>query len=285
MKNNVVNTDMSDFWNGDGGRNWMRFQHRLAISLKHFGQQAMVATNLSKGEKVLDIGCGWGDTTFDIARTVASNGYVQGVDISDLILQHAITRLKSSDLDNVSFKCVDAESHRFTLKSFDVAYSRFGVMFFNDPVAAFNNIRQILKPNGRLSFICWQPIADNQWVKLPLDSVAKHFVDAPEINEDLPGAFSLGDKSKASRILESAGYNNISIEPFKTKLNVGNSIEEAIAFLSNLGPASGVFGNPDIDIDTKNHILNDLRKELNHNQSTEGVELNASTWIVNATTV
>ncbi|MFV1984699.1 MAG: class I SAM-dependent methyltransferase [Thiohalomonadales bacterium] len=282
MKNSVVNTDMSDYWNGDGGRNWMRFQQRLASSLQPFGQRAMLAMNFSGGEKILDIGCGCGDTTFEIAQAVGASGYVQGIDISELILQQGRNRLKTFGLDNIRFKCVDAESNRFTVNSFDAAYSRFGVMFFNDPVVAFTNISEVLVPNGRVSFICWQPIAANQWVTLPLDIVNNHVTNTPVINADLPGAFSFGDKNKVVRILQAAGFVDISIEKFEIKFNVGNTIDEAVIFLSHLGPASSVIEDPDIDATTKNAIGNDLHNSLIRYETAEGVNLDAATWVVTA---
>ncbi|MFV2061835.1 MAG: hypothetical protein ACC653_14205, partial [Gammaproteobacteria bacterium] len=120
----------------------------------------------------------------------------------------------------------------------------------------------VLRPGGRIAFICWQSIAANLWVKLPLDIVSHHVANVPEINTDSPGAFSFGDKNKVLQILQAAGYVDIVIEPFETKFNVGNTIDEAVSFLSHLGPASSVFEDPDIDVKSKNCMVEDLRDRL-----------------------
>jgi len=279
--NVIVNKDMSDFWNGDGGINWMRFQSRLETSLAPFGLQALTIANISSGERVMDVGCGWGDSTYEIAKRVKVDGYVQGVDISELILKQAKNRLNSLAVENISFECLDAESHDFNPLSVDVVYSRFGVMFFSNPVNAFSNIRKILKPDGRLAFICWQSVDNNLWVKLPLDIVTS-YVDVNPSNPDSPGGFSFGDANKVLNIINKAGFVNAVIEPYHSKLVIGADVNEAVVFLSHLGPASAVIEDPELNIKTKNKILFELRETLAQYVTPEGIKLDAATWIVTA---
>jgi ubiquinone/menaquinone biosynthesis C-methylase UbiE len=280
--NDLSNSDMRKFWNGDGGLNWMRFQSRLEKSLTGFGEQAISSAKIARDERVLDVGCGWADTSFELAQRVGPNGYVRGIDISKLILKQARNRIDSFGLDNIQFDCVDAESHRFDSMKFDVIFSRFGVMFFNDPVAAFRNLIGALKPGGRIVFICWQSVKDNQWVNLPQEIVAKHVAGLEPVNPEAPGGFAFGDANRVLSILQEAGFVDIRVKPYDTKFNVGENLDEAITFLSHLGPASAVIEAPDLDSVIKNHIIADLRNELVLNQSSNGIELDSATWIFTA---
>lgn len=276
------NTDMNEFWNGDGGRNWLRFQNGICTGLDPFGQEAMSVASIEKGNRVLDIGCGSGDTSFEIAHLVGSRGYTQGIDISDLILRQTLNRQSQLKQNNISFECADAQSHRFEPKSFDLAYSRFGVMFFDEPVAAFRNIRQALITGGRLAFICWQSIKDNPWVNIPLGVVEKHVPLPQQPSAEEPGAFSFADPKRVTRILTSAGFTNVSIKRFEALFLVGASLDEAVTFLTHIGPASAAIDAPNIDEKTRMRITTDLRDVLVPHITENGVQLRAVTWIVSA---
>jgi len=281
--NDLVNVDMSELWNGGGGLNWMRFQNRLEKSLTPFGQQAISTAMFTKNERILDVGCGWGDTSFEIAQNVGSNGYVRGIDISELILRQARSQTASFRLNNISFECVDAESHNFEAIEYDVIFSRFGIMFFNDPVAAFKNIRTALKKNGRIVFICWQSVNANQWVNLPIEITEKYTALTQQIDPEAPGGFAFGNSNRVLQILKDAGFVDVKVEPFKTKFNVGKNLDEAIEFLSHLGPASSVLDDPKINDEIKSNIIKELRNTLALYQTSQGVELDAATWIFTAT--
>lgn len=281
--NSLTNKDMSEFWNGGGGLNWMRFQSRLEKSLKLFGQQAISAAKIKDKEKILDVGCGWGDTSFDLAQCIGSNGHVRGLDISDFILEQARSRRDWLGVDNIEFECLDVESCNFEPEVYDVVFSRFGVMFFNDPVAAFKNIKAALKPNGRLVFVCWQSVKANQWVNLPYEISTNHVPVTQEPNPEAPGGFSFGNADRVKQILNDAEFNNIIVKPYKTKFNVGDTLEEALTLLSNLGPASSIITAPDIDDEIKQLIVDDLCKALITHKTSQGIELDAATWIVTAT--
>jgi SAM-dependent methyltransferase len=281
--NKIANSEMSEYWNGNGGKRWISFQGRIDASLISFGQKAMDAVKITTGERVLDIGCGCGDTSFEIALKVGLGGYVEGVDISNVILERARTRAVSQVQFNINFECADAQSYNFEPIIYDVAYSRFGVMFFNDPAVAFANIRQALKPGGRIAFICWQPINANQWVNLPLDVAANHISLPPPIHPEDPGPFSFGDVNRIERILTEAGFVNLSIEHFNTMFNVGTNLEEAITFLMNIGPASAAIEASEVDDNTRLKIINELRNKIIPYKTSYGVELGAAAWIVTAT--
>jgi len=283
----LANKEMYDFWSEEGGRKWLRFQNILAKGLDTFGKEAMIAASISSSERVLDIGCGCGDTTFEIAQMVGSNGHVHGVDISNLILKKAQiqdrqSRKENSFHHNLSFECADVQTHNFVSMVYDVAFSRFGVMFFKDPVAAFANIRQALYINGRIAFICWQPIAENQWVRLPLEVASNHGLLPYSYDDDEPDAFSFGDPNRVERILDMAGFVDISIEGLETKFNIGADLDEAVTFLTHMGPASGVIEPLELCSSTRYQIINDLFKQLVSYKENDGVYLGAAMWIVTA---
>jgi len=280
--NDIDNLEMSNFWNGDGGKNWMLFQSWLEKSLKPFGKEAISSAFLKNGDRVLDVGCGWGETSFEISEKVSSSGHVWGVDISHLILNNAKTQADDLGYENVSFACVDAESYKFDSEVFDVIYSRFGVMFFNNPVNAFENLRYTLKPGGRLAFVCWQAIDKNQWVNLPLKTAQRHIRVVPASNPEAPGGFSFGSESRVRIILENAGFDHILVQPFEMKFTIGKNIEEALIFISKIGPVSTLLNDPELNNEIKNNITRDLRHAIAPFETSQGVQLGASTWIVTA---
>lgn len=276
---------MSEFWNGEGGQKWLRFQKNIDNGLSHLGIKAIKAAALESGEYVLDIGCGWGNTSFEIAPHVGPFGGIKGIDISEIILKQTPTRAKLAIRLNIDFECADVQSYSFKSKSFDVVFSRFGVMFFNEPVDAFKNIRKALKPSGRMSFVCWQSIEVNEWVRLPLDIAEKYVPLIPRPNPEEPGGFSFGDPNRVKSILKKAGFVDIEITPFNTTFNVGKTVNDAVTFLSQIGPASSVLDDPDVDDIDKNLITTNLHDKLAIYKTKDGIELGAATWIVTARNV
>jgi len=280
--NDVVNSGMRDFWNDAGGRMWVNHQDIIEASMAPLGQKAMNALTMSEGERVLDIGCGCGDTTFEIAQRVGSNGGVFGIDISEMIVAAAQKNIAITKQRNVSFECVDAQTYQFQMNTFDVVFSRFGVMFFDDPIAAFENIRKSLVPGGRMAFVCWQPVKDIEWISVPLEIVGSYATLPPPSPPGTPGGFSFGDASRVSNILSSAGFVDIAVEPFDTKINIGVDLDEALTFLTHIGPAGTVLNNHDLDSKTRANFTENLRTTLEAYQTSRGVELGAATWIVTA---
>ena len=280
--NTTVNADSAEFWNGVGAEKWLRFQDKMHTNLLPFGHEAMEAASISNDQMVLDIGCGCGDTSFEIGRRVTANGHVHGLDISNPFVTEARRRKASDDVKNVSFGCSDAQIHLFESGFYDVVFSRFGVMFFDDPVQAFRNIRNAMKPGGRLAFICWQPAADNEWVSVSLDIVAKHIPLPEPLGPEEPGPMSLGDVDRTKRILNDAGFSEIRIKGSNTPFRIGADIGEAIDFLTQLGPAGGAVFRSGADDKVISKIATDLHHGLVPFLSPGGVRMGAATWIVTA---
>jgi len=278
----AVNSDMSEFWNGEGGKKWLRFRETMDVNLLPFGQKAMAAANIRPGETVLDIGCGCGDTSIEMAGLVGVDGRVLGVDISEPILARARAQAMVSVKKNVAFECGDAQVLRVEKAAFDLIFSRFGVMFFDDPVAAFKNLHGALKPGGRVAFICWQPAKDNEWIKTSFEAVARH-VPLPEpAGPEDPGAMSFGNTERVKRILTASGFADIQIKRCGTPFTVGNTLDEAVSFLMQMGPASGAVTQSDANEATKSKIATDLRETLIAYDTGVGVTMGAATLIVTA---
>ncbi len=282
--NGAANADMSAFWNGDTGRNWVRFQEMMDVSLMPLGQRAMTAAGISAGERIIDVGCGCGDTTFELARRAGPGGHVLGIDISTPMLAHAETRAESrvGMEKNIAFACGDAQSHPFEAAAFDVVFSRFGVMFFDDPVAAFTNLKSALKPGGRLAFVCWQSAKDNPWVRIPLDAVARHVSLPAPTPPGEPGAFGFADHRRVLEILADAGFAEPSMEKYCSPITVagGGGIDQTIAFFFEMGPVGRAITAAEADEATKARIAAELREALAPFETADGVVMGAANWIV-----
>lgn len=277
-----ANAGMAEFWNGKGGENWLSREARLEASLRPFGQQAMAAGAITAGQRILDIGFGCGDSAIELAGKVGPEGQVHGVDISLAMVDAANKKAVKMDIANVSFECADAQTKAFQLASYDLVFSRFGVMFFDDPIGAFKNIYSALKPGGRLAFICWAPRNQNAWVGLPLQVVAKHLtLPAPPGLEE-PGPFSLSEELRVNSILGAAGFANIAVEPYQIPFVLGGDVDEALSFLMQLAPSGGAINNAEADQETRARIALDMADLLKSHANNKGVSMGATALLVTA---
>lgn len=250
-------------------------QEPLDRQLAPLGRRAIQALAPVPGERVLDIGCGAGHTLIDLARAVGPGGQVLGVDISDPMLGEA--RRRTADLPNVACLRADAQGHPFEPAAFDAAFSRFGVMFFADPAAAFANIRRALKPGDRLAFVCWRAFEDNELDHLPLRAAAPHLppgaAEAPA-----PDAFSFADPDTVRRVLAEAGFGRIAVEPHDQPVASG-SLDAMLAVCLRVGPLGRFLReNPQY----RDAATPAVRTALAARPGPEGPALDAATWIVTA---
>ncbi len=280
----AANADMLEFWNGDAGQKWVRFQDRMDVSLAPFGHRAMDAAGLSDGATVIDVGCGCGDTSFELARRVGPSGAVLGVDISEPMLVRARERAAATRADNVTFRQADAQVQAFDEGAYDAVFSRFGVMFFADPVAAFGNLKSALKPGGRLGFACWQPAKDNPWVRIPAGVVKQHIELPPPPGPEDPGEFAFGDPERVLRIVSQAGFSDVEIEKVDAPIAVagGTGLDEAVEFLTQMGPTARALAEANAGEDVKAQVMGDLREALAPYETEDGVVMQSGTWIVSA---
>jgi SAM-dependent methyltransferase len=204
-----------------------------------FGDAALAAAAPAAGERVLDVGCGCGSATVALGNAVGPAGQVLGIDLSAAMLARAEQRAKAAGLGHVTFRRADAQTGDLRPGSQDLVFSRFGVMFFADPPAAFARLRRALRPGGRIAFACWQVPSANPWMALPNRAAIRFFGLAPPPH-DAPGPFSLADPDRTSAVLGAAGFTSVSIRPHRRtlRLGVGQSVAEWVHRRLLIGPAS-----------------------------------------------
>jgi SAM-dependent methyltransferase len=279
MSENTGNADQVEFWNGPGGARWVAHQEVLDQGLEPFGRAALAAARARPGERVIDVGCGCGWTALALADAVGTSGQVLGVDVSAPMLALARTRAGARSLANATFTLADASEHRFEA-SCDLLFSRFGVMFFRDPVAAFTNLRRALKPQGRLAFVCWGPVAENPWLRVPM-AAAGTVVPLPEPSgPEEPGPFAFADGARVRRILEEAGFAEVAIERKTADFVLGPDLDAAATNAVESGPTSRLM--VDADAATRAAIRGAVRAALAPYAKPSGVALASSTWIATA---
>jgi SAM-dependent methyltransferase len=274
-----ANTAQADYWNGGAGQTWVEINRLLDMELQPLGREAQAALAPRPGERVLDIGCGAGDTSLDLAEAVGPEGSVLGVDISRLLLDLAARRAEEAGL-TVRFEAADAQVSDFSGDRFDAAFSRFGVMFFADPPAAFANIRKALKPGGRIAFVCWRPPEENPLMTAPFKAAEHLLPPQPPSDPLAPGPFAFKDPERTRRILGEAGFADIVIRPFDARVG-GWTPDEALVVAQRVGPLGGLLReNPDL----RPKVLQAVARELErHTDADRKVRLGAAVWIVMAT--
>jgi len=268
--------EQAAYWNGPGGQGWLASYERIQRSIGEFGTTALAAAAARPGEHVVDIGCGTGGTTAALAQAVGPAGHVLGVDISETLIGAA----RSHRLDNATFVVGDAATHPFKAGSYDLVFSRFGVMFFADPVAAFRNLHHALKPSGRLVFVAWRTPRENPWGMVPVQAAAPFLPPLPRPGPEEPGQFSFGDRARVERILEEAGFAALRIEPIDRQIWMGGTVAEVVAHAGRFGPlARAVAGAEPAAIDKAKQAI---AAALAPHQGPDGVTLPGACWLVSA---
>lgn len=266
-----ANEEQIAYWNA--AQHWVDDQAGHDEMLGPLGRYAIDALALEAGERVLDIGCGTGATTVELAERVGPSGSVLGVDISQPMLEAARRRRAA----NASFTEGDAQTYPFEAGAFDAAFSRFGVMFFSDPAAAFANIRRALRPHGRLAFVCWRAASEQEWVRVAVEAA-----ELPPDGLDRLGAepFSLADRARLSGVLTAAGYAQIDLRAIDRDVLVGGhgDVDSALGFI-----ASSRIGRFIRD-ERAEGAFPAVRAALAARATADGVPLGAAIWLVTART-
>ena len=263
-------------WNGPGGQNWLKAQARLDHLMAGITREALALANAQPGERAIDVGCGPGTTTAALAASVGPEGHVLGVDISRVLIDAAATRR----LSNATFLVADAGTHSFDPASADLVFSRFGVMFFGDPVAAFANLRRALKPSGRLAFVCWRSAKENPWSLAPVKAAAPFLPPLPRPGPEEPGQFAFGDRARVERILTGAGFAGLAIEPLDVEIWMGRDPADVVANAGRFGPLARPLAeaDPAAAAQAKAAIVEAMAPHA----TKEGVSLPGACWLVSA---
>ncbi|MEO8926919.1 MAG: methyltransferase domain-containing protein [Caulobacteraceae bacterium] len=278
-QSDAANAAQIDYWNAATGETWAALNDRLDRTLEPLGRAAMEALAPGPGERLIDIGCGCGKTTFDLAGRVGDKGHVIGVDVSAPMLRIARARAGPAGALAATFLQADAQTHAFDRGAADGAFSRFGVMFFADPAAAFANIRAALAPGGRLAFVCWRPMSENPMMALPLAAALPHLPEPPPPPDPLaPGPFAFADPRRVRAILSRAGFTHIDIAPRDQPITTGD-LDQAVDMAQKIGPLGFILReNPDL----RGAVIDAIRAALAAFSTPSGVFLNTATWIVTA---
>jgi SAM-dependent methyltransferase len=273
----IANVEQARDWDGADGEFWVNHQARLDATISPHHAQLMAATAIAPGERVLDIGCGNGLTSRDAARAAGEQGEVLGVDLSGPMLALAAQLAKDEGLGNVRFEQGDAQVYPFPAGGFDLAMSRFGVMFFADPVTAFRNIARAVRPGGRLAMLVWGPVPRNEWI-LALRDALTLGRDLPSPPPDAPGPFTLADQDVTRRILTAAGFTDVEFAASEQPFNVGADADDAYGFIRDLNQVRTLL--EDLDEPTKARGLDNLRAVIAAHETPEGVIFGSSAWVV-----
>ena len=270
------NAEQADLWNGRLGKAWVNVEDYIDGMMAPLSTVALEAVNAKPSDRIIDIGCGCGTTSFSLGATGAA---VWGVDISTAMIDRA--NEKDNAAGNVAFSVGDAASQQYTADH-TVVFSRFGVMFFADSVKAFANIRSALVPGGRLVFLCWQPPAANPWLSIA-GAALQPFqpADAPPPDPEAPGPFRFGVPEDTRKVLSSAGFTNIAMQPVVKDLHLGDTIDEVMRFQSNVGPLSGLLETLDESLHAQATAA--VRDAFAAKADSQGINLEAATWLVTAT--
>jgi SAM-dependent methyltransferase len=269
----LPNRDQADYWNDRAGETWAKMQPLLDRQIGPLGLFAMDALGIVPGQHILDIGCGCGDTTLELARRVGPRGAVLGVDLSMPMLEVALDR--AAGVTQAGFRQADAQVTPFAEK-FDAAFSRFGVMFFADPVAAFRNIRAALKPAGRLGFVCWRRPDENPWMMVPLEAASPHLPPQPPSDPLAPGPFAFADRARLDGILRDAGFSRIDITPHDQAIG-GLALDDAVTLALRVGPLGRALAEAPEQRDV---VTEKVRDALAKHMSQDAVWLASATWAV-----
>jgi SAM-dependent methyltransferase len=274
------NQEQSEYWNEQAGPRWVAAQERIDAMIEPLGLEGIQRAAPAPGERALDVGCGCGQTALALAERVGPSGRVLGIDLSEPML--ALARDRAAGLDQARFVRADAQTHDFGDERFDVIFSRFGVMFFADPVAAFANLRGALAPAGRLVFVCWQSPARNGWATVPMQAVLRHIAPPPAADPDAPGPFAFADADRVEKILREAGFAEVAVESSEGTLSLGGSgtLDEAVEFGLNIGPGSRLLA--DQPPETAAAARASVREALAPFERPDGVHVPRATWIASA---
>jgi SAM-dependent methyltransferase len=276
------NAQQIQYWNETAGPKWVTLQRVLDDQIRPLGQLAMERAGLRAGERVLDVGCGCGDTTVELARRVAPGGTATGVDISAPMLERARQQAREQQVA-ARFEQADAQTHPFPPASADVVFSRFGVMFFADPTAAFANLRRTLAPGGRLAVVCWQALPENPWMFVPLGAALQFLPPPPMMTPDAPGPFAFADRARVGKILTDAAFGDVQFEDVRRTLRIGAGadVDQTVEFLLQMGPAAAALReSPDPELVPR--VAAAVRTALQPYVTADGVRMDSASWVVTA---
>ena len=260
---------------------WVREADRWDGTSGLFGDAMIDAADLAPGQRVLDVGCGAGSTTIEAARRVAPTGAAIGVDISGSALALARERAVASGFDGVDFIEADAQTHPFESGAFDALISRFGTMFFGDPVAAFANLRRSLRRGGRLAIVAWQGPFESEWTAVAVKVAIAQFGQPPDLGAPGgPGPFAFADGDRFSSVVSEAGFRDVILAAITRPMLMGSDVEDVVGMVAETPQSKGLFaGQPEAKVQA---AIGALRDAFAPYARPEGVVMSGTAWLLTA---
>jgi SAM-dependent methyltransferase len=280
----AANKEATEAWSGPLFDRFVQFRDLVTEGLGAHGEAALEAHPPRVGDRALDLGCGFGDTTKRLAELVGPDGTAVGIDVAEPFVEAA--RAEAAGVENVSFLVGDVQATEFE-QTFDYAFSRMGIMFFANPVQALRNVRAALAPGGRFCAVVWRRKLDNEWVHRA-ERVVEGYLDHPEESEEPtcgPGPFSMANADTVSEQLKIAGFEEVALQRCDLPIKIGDDLDHAVEFNMALGPAGEVlrlWGERAEEV--RPTIARELREALTEFDGPDGVSAPASTWILTART-
>jgi SAM-dependent methyltransferase len=274
------NAAQIEFWNSAASRAWADQHERMDRAVAEVTKALLDMAAPQPGERVLDIGCGSGTTVLELAARVGPHGYVLGADIADHSVARARERIAAAGVQHAEAIVADVSVQPFEPNSFDLSFSRFGVMFFSDPAAAFANVRRAMKPDGRVALAVFRAAADNLWPNSPLAAVRHLLPPIPVPGPEDPGPFSWADPVRVHRILEGAGFREISLTAVDPLGQLGGRAAEAAQFMMLFGPLTRLL--PALPAPQRDAVRSALEGFFEGHTTSQGVVLPAANWLVRA---
>ncbi|WP_042404914.1 class I SAM-dependent methyltransferase [Streptacidiphilus carbonis] len=274
-----ANADQVRAWNGEEGRYWVRHLERHEAMFRQLTVTLLDAARIAPDSRVLDIGCGCGRTTV-LAAQRADRSQALGLDLSAVMLEQARRQPECQGQGRIRFEQADMQLRSLPESGFDIALSRFGVMFFADPQTAFTKIARALRPGGRLAFLCWRAPADNEFLTVPATAIARHAHLPRPATPSTPGPFRLADPEGTRELLTSTGFTQVRIEPVDTPIQMGTDAADVAGYLLDAPLMHAALTSAAQD--TRARMLTALTCALDHYQAPEGILLGAAAWLVTA---
>ena len=269
------------YWSGAGGETWLKGAARTEAAVASLGERAIAAAEVRAGERIIDIGCGTGPTTLALARAASPGGSVLGCDLAGVLTDEAWRRALTAGVTNVRFVVGDASTYAFEPGAADLLFSRFGVMFFGDPAAAFRHLRGALRPGGRLAFLVWRPFKENGWAFVPFAAAGPLLPQMPRPSPDEPGPFTFGDPARPRALLTQAGFADIAVDPLDATMSLSRSgLDEAVEHAVELGPLRRLLA--EVGEDVRARAVDAVRAALAKHLTPDGISLPAACWLITA---
>lgn len=275
------NADQLAFWNGVGGDIWVARQDHTDITLAPVSKALLALAAPRAGERVLDVGCGCGTLTLELARALGPAGRVTALDISAPMLAEGQARAAAAGIAHVDWLQADAATA--ALEEFDLLLSNFGTMFFGDPVAAFAHMRRAASPGARMAFVCWRPLVENPWMGVPMQAAAAHLPPRPKANLQAPGMFAFADPQRVAQVLTAAGWTPPRLDKLDLDLDIaaGRGLEQAVAQSTQIGAVnSWLRGQP---AEAVQAATASIRQALAPHCDGASVRLPGAMWLVSST--